>query len=137
MTKRFYTLAEYNNINAAKLKPFEDQWGRDIIYAALQNCSASPIKEFQQNATLSASKGNCYYDLLMTLENGEKYVIEVKYRGNDFDSKSFPTHLINVEKFQSFYKALVNKEITNGLVCSIWSDGVIWFSHMGKYSSIE
>lgn len=71
----------------------------------------------------------------MTLENGDLYVIEVKYRSDD--SKCYPTHIINDEKFQSFKKAALNKKVTNGIICSIWSDGVIWLSFMGTAHTKE
>lgn len=130
MAKRFYTLAEYNAINAEQLnKPFEDEWSRNIIYNIIQKFTGAQIKD------LGITKGECYYDLQMTLANGDIYVIEVKYRS--VDSKRYTTHLINDEKFQSFKKAVLNKKVTNGIVCSIWCDGVIWLSFMGAAHTKE
>lgn len=118
--KNFYTLDEYFNLYKDQLtKPFEDKLGRAIISRLL----VSIYKILPEN--IKDSVGNCWYDLSFT-DTKYKYAMEVKQR--QFSSDSFPTHLINSEKFRSAVNALENKQFDYGYVATIWKDGVIWIN---------
>lgn len=124
--KKFISIAEYNEIYKDQLtRAFEDKWSREIAKAVILK-----FANINSDDVLIESEGECFYDILVSRSNGVKFAEEVKYRS--YTSLKYPTHLINIEKFQSYTNALNNNLCCSGDLISIWSDGVVWQTNLGE-----
>jgi hypothetical protein len=77
-------------------------------------------------------QGNSCLDLKLTMANKTHTGIEIKFRKEKSDT--YPSHLINDEKFFAICKRADKKWIQAAYLSSIWYDGVIWVSNIfGEY----
>lgn len=126
----YITAEQFNQMNWNKLqdKPFADGWSRYIIKSLLAKYSPNTksIYEYQGN--------NCL-DLKLTMQNGSHLGIEIKFRKDP--STTFPSHLINSEKFEAICRRMDKKLIQGAFLTSVWYDGVIWCSNIVGEHTVE
>ena len=127
---KYITAEEFNNTNWESLqdKPFEDEWSRYLIKCLLEKYSPN-VKSIYEY------KGNNCLDLKLTMESKSHIGIEIKYR-KDMSNK-YPSHLINIEKYNSIVKKINAKTIQGATLISIWYDGIIWTSDITSNYTIE
>lgn len=123
----YITAEQFNQANWQNLqsKPFEDEWSRLIIKALLNKYSpkVKSVYEYQGNSCL---------DLKLTMENKTHIGVEIKFRKEA--ANTYPTHLINDEKFFAICRRADKKWIQGAFLTSIWSNGTIWVSNIfGEY----
>ena len=126
----YITAEQFNQLNWNKLqdKPFADSWSRYIIKCLLSKYSPNTksIYEYQ---------GNVCLDLKLTMENKTHLGIEIKFRKDT--SNTYPSHLINEEKFLGICKRIDKKYIQSAVLTSIWYNGVIWCSDIFGEHTVE
>lgn len=118
--RHYFTVAEFNQSCKQELsnKPMEDAHSRYVIETLFQ--------EHLPHKKIRHSKGNCYYDIMLTKNDKTKAAIEIKYRyENHYD-----TMLINDQKYQSFQKNKDAGKIKEGHLFTMWNDGEIWVSNV-------
>lgn len=118
---KYISAEQFNQTNWQNLqnKPFEDEWSRLIIKALLNKYSPK-VKSIYEY------KGNSCLDLKLTMANKTHTGIEIKFRKEA--ANTYPTHLINDEKFLAICKKRDKKWIQEAFLTSIWSNGIIWVS---------
>ena len=124
---KYISAENFNQINWQNLqnKPFEDSWSRLIIKNLLGKYSPAVKSIFEY-------QGNNCLDLKLTMANKTHNGFEIKFRKET--SNTYPSHLINDEKFLSICKRRDKKWIQGAFLASIWYDGVIWVSNIfGDY----
>lgn len=126
----YITAEQFNQENWTKLqdKPFADDWSRYIIKCLLNQYSPNVKSIFEY-------QGNSCLDLKLTMANKTHLGIEIKFR-KDY-STTYPSHLINEEKYFSICKRADRKWIQGAVLASIWYDGVIWCSNIFGEHTIE
>jgi len=69
------------------------------------------------------------------MSNNTHNGIEIKFRKEA--ANTYPTHLINEEKFLSICKKRDKKWIQGAYLTSIWSNGIIWVSDIFGEHTVE
>lgn len=126
----YITAEQFNQNNWQNLqdKPFKDDWSRYIIKCLLNKYSPNTKSIFEYT-------GNNCLDLKLTMQNKLHFGVEIKFRSEP--SNTYPSHLINDEKFFSICKRADKKWIQGAFLMSVWYDGVIWCSNIFGEHTVE
>lgn len=127
----YYSATQVNQKNWELFqdKPMADEWSRKIVIKLLEQFCGDKYK------SIYASKGNCCYDLKLTMNNKSHTALEIKFRSERSDR--YPSHLINKEKWDGLVKKYNNRIIQDAYVITIWSDGVIHISNAFRNYTME